>query len=403
MSRLVPLICLAVMHAIVDACALFIEPLWPDLRVAYHLSETQLLALFSVTAVAPNFSQVVFGYVGDRFGSRYLLWLGPTVAAVCLGCVGLAPDVLFLGILLMLGYVGVGSFHPEGAVAAGAAIPEQRTRSLSLFMLGGTLGQGVGPMLVGNMVKEWGLASLLWLAAPTLAIVMVIHLVSVRFQPPRQIVAVAGPRSFRGIWSGRGKLAFFLLLVCTLRVVPNAGMTKAIAFTLEARGYESDVIGNTQSMFLVSGSVGMLLIASRFRQEWTRGTMILSPLVAAPLLLGLSSAHCPYWLMAVLLVANGIILNGTTPVVVSYAHQLFPKGAGIASAITMGVSWGIGGLLVAKLTTQFDEMGRPELLYAAFVPCALASAAGAWFLPFAGHRHAAYVALNESESKPLDV
>ena len=45
-----------------------------------------------------------------------------------------------------------------------------------------------------------------------------------------------------------------------------------------------------------------------------------------------------------LLVPSGVVLVGTTPAMVSYAHQLFPRDAGKASALTMGLSWGTSGL-----------------------------------------------------------
>src|SRR5262245_2612996 len=115
MSRYLPLLCLALMHALVDAVAMFIEPLWPELQRSLELSRTDLFVLLSITSVAPNFSQLVFGYVQDRYGSRYLLWLGPAVAAICLSALGLVHSVLTLGALLTVGYVAVGSFHPEGA------------------------------------------------------------------------------------------------------------------------------------------------------------------------------------------------------------------------------------------------------------------------------------------------
>src|SRR5579872_7028199 len=103
------------MHAIVDAVAMFIEPLWPELRTTLRLSEGELFVLLSLTAVAPNFSQILFGFVQDRYGSRYLLWLGPAVAAVCLTMLGRVGMVSSLGLLLSAGYVAIGSFHPEAA------------------------------------------------------------------------------------------------------------------------------------------------------------------------------------------------------------------------------------------------------------------------------------------------
>src|SRR5712664_3622778 len=107
------------MHALVDAVAMFIEPLWPELRKALDLSERELFLLFAITAIAPNFSQILFGFVQDRYGSRYLLWLGPAVATVCLSAIGMAGSAATLGVLLAVGYLFIGSFHPEGAVFAG--------------------------------------------------------------------------------------------------------------------------------------------------------------------------------------------------------------------------------------------------------------------------------------------
>jgi MFS family permease len=81
------------------------------------------------------------------------------------------------------------------------------------------------------------------------------------------------------------------------------------------------------------------------------------------------------------LALSGLIFNGTTPAMVGYAHQLFPRGAGFASALTMGFSWGLAGILVAKLTTYCNQAQHPEWLYLAFVPGLLVAALGAAFLP----------------------
>jgi MFS family permease len=287
-----------------------------------------------------------------------------------------------LGLLLTAGYVAIGSFHPEAAVFAGKLLPERRTRAISLFMFGGTMGLGIGPALSGNLVKLHGLSALAWLAVPLLALIAGIHLISrravaaVEIPQAHEIHAAAEPLA------ARLKLALFLLLICALRVVPNTGMTRALAFTLEQRGFDSDAIGNVQSLFLVCGSLGILLVGSRFGHGSERGLMIYSPLAAIPLMIGLAIPGCPTWVLVALLVPSGVVLVGTTPAMVSYAHQLFPRDAGMASALTMGLSWGTSGLAVAGMTTVFvDQVHQPALLFAAFVPCLAVSAAGAAFLP----------------------
>ena len=382
MSRYLPILCLALIHAVVDGVAMFIEPLWPELRRSLALSERELFLLLSITAIAPNFSQVLFGFVQDRYGSRYLLWLGPVAAAICLSAIGLPGSALSLGMLLAIGYIFIGSFHPEGTVFAGQLLPERRTRAISLFIFGGTLGLSLGPIVSGNLVERFGLGALQWLAVPAVVFVAVVTVIS-----RRAIAAVTVPHPHPVSTSPqpvatRLKLALFLLAVCSLRVIPNTGMTRALAFTLGERGFDSGLIGNVQSLFLICGSMGILMVGSRFGHGYERQLMIYSPLAAFPLMLAMAIPGCPTWLLVALLVPSGLILIGTTPAMVSYSHQLFPHDAGMASALTMGLSWGTSGLAVAGMTPVFvDQLHQPALLFAAFAPCLAASAAGALLLP----------------------
>jgi FSR family fosmidomycin resistance protein-like MFS transporter len=382
MARYLPILCLALVHALVDAVAMFIDPLWPELRHSLALSERELFLLLSITAVAPNFSQVLFGFIQDRFGSRYLLWVGPAVAAVCLSAIGRAESALSLGVLLAIGYLFIGSFHPEGTVFAGQLLPEHRTRAISLFIFGGTLGLSLGPVISGNLVQRFGLESLQWLTVPVLGLIAVVTLISRRAVAAAEIPhSPAIPRDSRPMAS-RWKLALFLLLVCSLRVIPNTGMTRAIAFTLGERDFGSGVIGAVQSLFLACGSLGILFVGSRFGHGYERQLMIYSPLAAIPLMFGLGMPGCPTWLLVALLIPSGLILIGTTPAMVSYAHQLFPNDAGMASALTMGLSWGTSGLAVAAMLPVFvEQLHEPALVFAVFAPCLAASAAGAVLLP----------------------
>jgi MFS family permease len=128
--------------------------------------------------------------------------------------------------------------------------------------------------------------------------------------------------------------------------------------------------------------MGILLVASRFGHGYERQLMIFSPLAGLPLMLALALPGCPTWLMVTLLVPSGLVLIGTTPAMVSYAHQLFPRDAGMASALTMGLTWGTSGLVVAGMTPVFvEQLHQPALLFATFVPCLAAAAGGAFLLP----------------------
>lgn len=395
MSRYLPLVCLALLHTSVDTCALLVAPLWPGLETKFGLGVAALSVAFIVQSMPPAVSQAFFGYFRDRTATPWVLWLGPVCAAVFLSLLGVASNLGVLFVLLIVGGIGVGAFHPEGAVVAGRMMPEQRTRALSLFMFGGSMGLALGPTLSGLVVGRWGLEGLAYLMLPLLGVVVLLAWLGGFFRA-RSPKPPPADRSDRGGFEGRAPLAAMLLLVCSLRLVPNMAMDKVVAFVMEGRGFETSAIGMTQSLFLVSASAGMFLMAFRFRSGWEQAFMIWCPLAGIPLMLLLGWEACPTWLFTALLVPTGLILWGTTPAMVSYAQQLFPNGAGFASAITMGMSWGLGGLIQAPITAYFQS----QQAYYAFTPFLALGALGAWLLPAVNESRdeadAAQLALDES-------
>lgn len=384
MSRpMLALVCLALTHTLVDACALLIAPLWPGLEQQYGLATAGALSLaFIVQSMPTSISQLVFGFLRDQRPAPVWLWLGPLIAALCLPMMGMAPSTLLLFGLLMLGGAGVGAFHPEAAVTAGSLLPGQRTRGLSIFMFGGALGLGLGPLLSGFLVSRWGFEGLAFAAVPLVAGVLLLHRLGRLAYAPAMPAAPAGERpSLHEMFEGRLGLALLLLAVCSCRLVPNMGMDKVLSFVLQNEGRDVLQIGRTQSLFLASASLGMMLMAWRFRGGWEKAFLIGCPLAGVPVLAVLGMEDLPAWLQNGCLVLVGMLLWGTSPAMVSYAQQMFPRGAGVASAITMGLSWGLGGLLQAPVTAWFHAIGQPRLALWGFLPFLVLSAAGACLLP----------------------
>jgi len=380
--RYLPLICLALMHTVVDTSALLIEPLWPLLERSFALTGVAALSIALILQSLPtSLSQAVFGYLRDARKTPGILWIGPLLAVICLTTMGLAESRAVLCVLIVLGGIGVGAFHPEAAVAAGQAFPGQRTRGLSLFMFGGSLGLGLGPLLSGAIVDRWGLPGLSYAALPMAVCVVLLWKIGRLGALVGSMPVPHGHAGFGGALERRWGTALAVLLVCSLRLVPNMAMAKVISFEMSRRHYGTFAIGQTQSLFLVAASVGMFVMAFRFRSGWERAFMIYCPLAGIPLLLILGMHDCPLWLFIATLIPTGLILWGTSPAMVSYAQQLFPRGAGLASAITMGLSWGLGGLIQAPFTAHFQKMGAPYQAFHAFIPCLLLAAVGAWLLP----------------------
>ena len=133
----------------VDMFAIVIEPLWPLVGESFQLGKNGIASLMILWAITSSTSQVLFGYLRDRFNTSLVLIIAPLLTVAAVGGIGFAPDSYWLFTLMIFGGLGIGAFHPEAAVTASGLVPENRTRSLSLFMGGGTLGLGLGPFSVG--------------------------------------------------------------------------------------------------------------------------------------------------------------------------------------------------------------------------------------------------------------
>lgn len=375
------LICLTLTHIVVDASAIVVGPLWGELKRVHALTENTLFIVLTIHALASSLAQPVFGYIRDRYPIKSILWIGPLLGAVMMPMVGPANNLIILCFALLLGGIGIGSFHPEAAVVAGSLIPERRTRSLSLFMFGGAMGLALGPLVCGAIVSTWGLSSI-WILAPLYSgLILFLYRLG---KPPAELFErdrKKPAQTLSQMLEGRIFLALFLFLVCSLRLVPNMAMDKLISFILEKQGASAIQIGMMQSIFLFSASAGMLLMAFRFKSGHEKVFMVGCPLLGIPLMLVLGWEGCPTWLMGLLLIPCGLVLWGTSPAMVSYSHQLFPKGGGVASAITMGMAWGGGGMIQAKITSHFVAIDVPHQAFHAIIPCLVLATIGALFLP----------------------
>ena len=64
------LFCLVLIHTLVDGYAQVVSPLWPHLKRTLGLDPWLLTVMIASWQISTSVSQPLFGYWGDRFGSR---------------------------------------------------------------------------------------------------------------------------------------------------------------------------------------------------------------------------------------------------------------------------------------------------------------------------------------------
>jgi FSR family fosmidomycin resistance protein-like MFS transporter len=374
-------------HLLVDTFAASVHPLWPDLERRLGGGPGMIQAAFLLWSLTTSASQLVFGYLGDRHRGDWLLWAGPMVGVACMGAIGLSDSLPALGGLLILGGLGVAAFHPEAAAAVGQAMPESRSRAMSLFATGGFLGQSIGPLGSGWMSERFGLPSLAW---NVLWGVLLVALLLPWLKPFSGGPGVEKPgrgAALPELLRASGGRLGTLMGVGILRTLPAAGVPIALAFLLEARGAGNARIGLVQSAFLGGIGLGGLACAALVGRHRERLVLWLLPMLAVPLLAACPAVDGP--ILVAVSGALGLVVGLGLPVFISYGQQLVPEGPRVASSITMGVTWGLGGALVAGIMALSDRVGQPDLAFVAFALASMLAGIASLRLPEPGRNSSA--------------
>lgn len=374
------LLLLTLLHFVVDVYALFLGPLAPDLQAKLRLSPTEMQWSLAAWGLSQSLFQFFFGVWGDRYHSRWLLWVGPLLGILGASSVGLVDSAPALIVLLVIGGMGIAAFHPEAAATVGSLAPEHRSRIMSIFMVGGYAGQAVGPTYSGEVVSHWGLSALAWSILPGLVVLALIsHWVHSPKASAAQRVAKQ-PIALADLLRGRYTALGVLVLIGMLRAVTSVGLPQALAYILKGAGESTATIGQVQSWYWAGIGLGGLGCSTLVRRSWERSVLWIMPLVATPALLLAAHGASPAWL-PILMLSAGASLGSSFPVQISYGQQLLHEAPRVASSLSMGVVWGLAALVVAASMAWFNEHGRPDQAAITFAWCCAVSSLLCVFLP----------------------
>jgi len=125
---------------------------WPLVRSDLGLSYTQIGLLLGLPALFANLIEPLFGLLADR-GYRLHLILGGGVAfALSLGLFAVSGSFWLLLVSLLLFYPASGAFVSLTQAALMDAEPGRRQQNMARWTLVGSVGNVVGPLLVGLSV-----------------------------------------------------------------------------------------------------------------------------------------------------------------------------------------------------------------------------------------------------------
>jgi len=345
---------LALGHFVIDLYAAFLPPLLPLLIDKFQISFTSASLLAAVLSLSASVTQPVFGFLFDKLGGWKMIIWGPVVAGLSLSSLGLASHYSVLILLLILGGLGLSSFHPEAAALTTSLSGQRRTRGMSIFMLGGNLGYSLGPFLILMVVIHLGLEWSLFASLPALGTAWVLHRYALLGEKAPKIHSTSSIKIESSL--NRRVLGFSVLFsVVVLRVTTVLSLVTFLPMVQNLRGFSLIAAGGSITVFMACGAFGGLIGGYLADRVGRRKTILTSFILALPAL----SAFL-YWkgpMSFFILALLGFLLYISEPSCIVFAQEMVPQQARTASGLIMGMAWGLGGGGVLGVGALADVFG----------------------------------------------
>jgi MFS transporter, FSR family, fosmidomycin resistance protein len=367
---------LALGHFVIDLYPAFLAPLLPVLIDKFRISFTSASLLSVVLTSFASLIQPVVGHFYDRIGGRKMIILGPLIAGITLSFMGLADSYSVLILLLVIGGLGVASYHPEAAALTSVFSGRKRTWGISIFMLGGNLGFSVGPFLILMIVTQMGFQ---WSFVACVPAVVLAWLIS-RYVPRPQ-EGQQGPSLTPGVEASPNRRALrfgILWSIVVLRAMTVMSLLTFLPTLQKLRGFSLVASGSSNTVFMACGAMGGLIGGYLADRVGRKKLVTTSFIPVIPALFAFLYWKGPFGF--IVLAVLGFLLFVSESACIVLAQELIPKQARTASGLIMGMAWGSAGLAVLGTGALADLFGiEGALRFLLFLPAG--SLCLSFFLP----------------------
>ena len=338
-------------HFIHDVYSSFLSPMLPLLIEKLSMSLTRA-GLLSTVMQLPALLNPFIGVWADRISIRWFIILAPSMTAIPMSLIGLAPSYSVLLILLFITGISVSLFHVPSPVIIAKLSGDYKGRGMSLFMTGGELARTIGPLVaVGGVsllglegfypIMAFGIASSFWLYWKI------------------KNVPLAGsphhPASLKGTWKEMRRLLLPLMAILCARGFMHAAIVTFLPTFIEMQTGNLWLAGI--SLTLVEGAgVAGVLTAGPLSDIFGRRRILIFSLVGAPIML-LGFVWLDGWVRYAALIVTGFTLLSSTPVMLALVQEHSVSSPAAANGFFMMASFMARSSVVVIVGFMGDLIG----------------------------------------------
>ncbi len=315
-------------------------------------------AVAGITLAATALSSVaqpMFGYLGDRYGMRWMSLAGLLTAGAGIALSGiLADSYAAVWIVVAISGIGVAAYHPAATMEA-RELGGGTSGSMSLFSVGGNVGTALAPAAVILVVGTFGLSGSGLLIIPAVVLGLVYALTSWRHlfsqTVPVERATAATQASIPDDWRA---FAWLTAVLATWSVAYVGTSTFISLYSIQRFDVTAGFASIALSVFPAAGAVGTLAggwLADRFgRLRIVRTGYLLAAVSTIAIVLAPAPVVV---ILATAVLGTSLFLPFAAQITLS--HSYLPNRIGVASGVTLGLTLSLGGLVSPLLGSIADQ------------------------------------------------
>ncbi len=346
-------------HFTVDSYSAMLNPLLPLVMTTFSLSQGGTALISASLGVIAAFVQPFGAALGVRIGEKRVQILSILLAAIFTPLMGSTRSLILLVIFLALGKIGNAFFHPNAAAFVGKIGFEKPHTAMSIFSIGGTLAGALTPVMIVWYVKFFGMSHMYFLILYGLAVAVLSVLYLPKYKESSDKIDQIKGMGLKDSLAVKGVKK--LMSVIILRSLTLVMFSNLIPLYLKALNYPLVWGGYFLTLATLAGTFGNYFGALLSDKFGAKRVNAFSLFMAFPFGFSIFFMKNVY-LMLGMYISMSFFAFFTMASNISYMQTFLPARKGIASSLSMGISWGISSLAFMALSFLINIVGLKPVL-----------------------------------------
>lgn len=371
---------LSVGHCIIDTYSASINPIMPFIAVKLGITLSIAALILSISNLCSSIIQPFFGFLADSFKKRFFVFWGLIFAAIFLTMIGIAKTPVTLTLCLALGSLGVAFYHPQATSLIKEYSGNKTTQKISIYLMAGTAGFSIGPLVSSLVVDNFGLNKLIFLSIYGIITAFLILKFVPKTSQKNEFKSFDLKACIKNFFKTtkecfsieKVQILFWIAAAKSLTVSMFCVFTP---FLWKEMGYSPSKIGFLIFLFVSAGAIATISSPYFEKILGTKNIFYLSLITILPLTILFALTYKNYqFLSYIIFTTIGFLAMLSISINMVMSQNLVKEHKGFISGVVGGFSWGIVGLSLPITGFMAELIGIPYLLVLlSFIPTIIAT------------------------------